>query len=380
MSIANPQTVFIVGAGASEPFNVPMGGEIMDMLAKQIRQEESTLFKQQESTDWEARQRIWDTQANNAVFWETPIYGAMAKDWVDRAKTEVNGVALHQGRTKLNELQRLLSNQTSETIDDFIIENPKHAEMAKCAVAALIFKACYRIDDRRFTVKAIDQRYVSRIRNGLTVTERNWIHLLINIVRHGIRQNKVSEENRVQIVTFNYDMILEYVLDAQFCNTGRDLEDWRHYIDIYHMHGAFQPLDADLATRGPAELIRKSAAGMFVVHDETPSDAVMEARELARQRILEAVDIYAAGFAFAHANCSLLGLDKIEGDRARAKTIHYCNYDGNTGLRLAVERFKQGPDKPVGRAVLVDEIKPDRQDRPLSVCDWIRGGHLGTLP
>ena len=56
-----------------------------------------------------------------------------------------------------------LENQTSETIDDFIFQNPDLAEITKISVATIIFKRLYAKDGKGdiYNLKQLDSRPVS---------------------------------------------------------------------------------------------------------------------------------------------------------------------------------------------------------------------------
>ena len=73
------------------------------------------------------------------------------------------------------------------------------------------------------------------------------MHLLINIAREGVRTEAINFENKIKIVTFNYDMVLEYILEKQFSNVSNDLipegNDWADYIEIAHVHGRFDGME-----------------------------------------------------------------------------------------------------------------------------------------
>jgi len=210
--------------------------------------------------------------------------------------------------------------------------------------------------------------------------ERNWIHLLINIIRQGIRQGLVTQDNKIQIITFNYDMILEYVLDNQFANTEfLTGKMWQDYIEILHPHGKCDSFPS--LAPNTANAIVKWAQGIFVIQENPMglADEVFLARERAQEWVVSATEIYAAGFSFAGPNCRLLGMETKAFKAAKVyKKIDFCNYDGNLGLSRTVSKLKVSANS-IHPRVEVEE-QSGKQGSPLSVVNWIRMGVIGELP
>ena len=89
--------------------------------------------------------------------------------------------------------------QTADTIDAFIAQNPSVSDIVKIGIANIFFKKLYlrrgsnEVDP--WDLRSLTDRYLS--------DERNWVHLLINLVRHGYDSGWVTKENKVKIITFN---------------------------------------------------------------------------------------------------------------------------------------------------------------------------------
>lgn len=371
MSITNPNTVLILGAGVSAPFGIPLGGELIDQIASAIGVERRSL---------ESANDPFGTQLENACrygayqpdgFFAFPIHGAIARKYSNLDQQKFDKARFSEDRDRLYRLGTLLSNQCSETIDDFIVENPSYAELAKIAIAALLLKKCYYQPNAHAA-----KPWAPHVFDGRTFgqnDERNWIHLLINVIRQGIRKGEVTKDNKIKIVTFNYDRILEYVLSRQFSNTEAGHGNYADFIDIYHVHGRFE----DVATENLdfAAMTLRWASGVHVVNEQTVPKEVVEARKVARELISDAIEIYCVGFAFSGPNCRLLGLDNLQLRQPNLRRyLYYCNYDGNVGVKRSAERV----NRPLKR-IVVEEAAGTRE-RPLSVSDWLKAGHLGELP
>ena len=290
-------------------------------------------------------------------------------DFLPKAKTEL---------MLFCKLTRLLENQTADTIDDFIAQNPSVAEQAKISVAVQFFKKLYDYDSSlgKFIIRKLDNRNL--------LEERNWVHLLINLIRQGIRLQKVSPENPIQIITFNYDNGLEFILEKQFSNTEVELPNWRDVIKIHHIHGHMSDLPDN--TLEPFKICQNWANSINVVHEENILPSVQRARVEASEALRKARNIYVCGFAFSGANIRLLGLNKIAGPYG-GQNIHYCNYDNNVGLKHAVKRLNDhiynvknsGDDKISKFSRTPIELSGSR-DNPMTITNWFYTGTPGELP
>lgn len=351
MAVTSENAVLILGAGSSAAFGLPLGGQFLTGVREQIRKEFDS-FKQDHERGF--------AEGGQYGFWRRPVINTLQQ-------------AKRYEPDKLKGLGELLADQTSETIDDFIVENPSYGELTKLAMAAALYRCCHTEPTRECDDSRV-RNFATRELLHTNGARRNWTHLFINLVRHGIRLEEVTPQNKVQVVTFNYDCILEHILDAQFSNTEKAYPDWRQYIEVTHVHGRFPDLDAaDARVTHPAADICKWAAGIHVVHEGDVPAEVQEAREKARRLVASASEIYAAGFAFAGGNRKLLGLDQRSGIGTRK--ISYCNWNGDVGVRKSVEVIGQY-EWP---SVTIEEAKGTK-DEPLEIEAWIRAGYLGETP
>lgn len=353
MSLTSATSVFILGAGSSAPFGLPLGGQLLHDIRAQLGSEFASL-----RTD---RERGY-SQGGLHGFWRRPVIETLQR------MSQYNP-------SRLESLHALLSDQTSETIDDFIVENPTYANLTKLAMATVLVRCCHTRPTRDQQTWKVLPFAARTFDAGAGGSRRNWIHLFINLVRQGIRLGEVSRQNKVQVVSFNYDCILEWVLNAQFSNSESGYSDWSDYIEITHVHGQFPPLASTSEALGdPADLISKWAEGIHVVHEGTVPAKILAARARARELVHGAREIYAAGFAFGGGNCALLGLKENPGWSGR-RTISYCNWNGDIGLQKAVEKIAHW----VQPKTIIDEGKGTSLD-PMEIEAWVRAGYLGEMP
>lgn len=383
MSITDEGSVLILGAGASEPFGLPLGARLIDLIADQIRAERRDLTRQ---NDFDGRtieyNRIWGW-ANSASSWyEHPLHPSVYfANWrapSDRHSPDAAALAVRE----LESLLQLLQGQTAETIDAFIAENPTAAKNTKIAVASILLKSCYKPDanDRNvLRCKPFDGRELQVAHRNAgsppedrkwKSTERNWAHLLINLVRHAITEDAKNSppkfKHKIRVITFNYDPVLEYILQEQFSNREMPLPHYSEYLDIVHVHGKFDDLKKEV--RDPGQVALDWAQKISVVNDEDTTSEVSSAREIAKRWIRESRTVYCVGFAFSGPNCRLLGLPF---DTAVDRKLVYCNWDGNVGIDASVERYCYQFAR--------SKYSGDWQ-RPKGVIDFIQAGYLGEPP
>ncbi len=373
MSITSENSVLVIGAGTSAPFGLSLGGDLISEISNTIGREKRIFdgkFSGRIGIGSRAAFHYFFAHEN---FRECPILNTIVHPYMNFELDQIE-VNVQDHLDKLWHLVELLNNQTSETIDDFIVENPTYAAVVKKCVSTLFFLACVD-SNHTLRAKSFEARYLGN-------QNRNWVHLLINIVRQGIRAGEVSAENKIKIITFNYDMILEYVLEKQFSNTERRMAHWSDYIEILHVHGQCGSL-SELNER-PAKICDEWAKGIHVVNEPNVPDWVQQNRNLASDIIRSSRELYFCGFAFSGPNCRLLELGEPD-DWLGERTISFCNYDGNVGLSKAVANYEQivvptaDPDQISLVSTDIQEAKGTRTE-PIGVTDWLRLGYLGELP
>lgn len=377
MPIIDDDAVLLLGAGVSAPFHLPLGGDLIDDICDALAAERAKFSEWSHLSHSSMQNRIHHSVSTNLGFKEIPIHAAIASKWRVSGDRSFRGKELWDDFERLEVLEKLLQDQTSETIDDFIVENPEYSEVAKIGISTQLFQQIYRYDNNAdlFIAKNFEGR---KIWNS---NERNWVHLLINLVRQGIRSGQVTEQNRVKIITFNYDMVLERVLDKQFSNTGASYPNWRTYLEISHVHGACGEI-TDMNS-SPADTCRLWANNISVVNEIATQDETAESRRQARSAVANASQLYAVGYAFARPNVELLNMHKLSGLDIK---LSYCNWDGNAGLRNTVNRLAREINQNsnfnvtnIGRGVEIESAEGSTESK-LSVSDWFKAGYPGDLP
>lgn len=271
------RTLFVVGAGASADFGLPVGTQ----LITQIR----ALFD-------------LNTVSDSSMGYEID---RIAQPWQDA------GVALHQQMETLNWMRRTLP--LANSIDDFL---EKHSQLGdglsfigKYAIATLISKA------------ESESPLYNRMNHSpeFDSLSETWLGRLFPLINRGGAAN-VDEKglDHVSFLTFNYDRCIEQFLFYAFREFYRiDDEDAANLVDAVDIHhaygrlGDFRGRSGDLAfgqsNFGPARI---SAISSIKTYSEQLED---RERHRVQDMINRADRIIFVGFGFLPINQKLLHTD-----------------------------------------------------------------------
>ena len=322
MALTDENSVLILGAGVSAPFGLPVGSALIDTIAVNLSKQLKWVRSAKPRLGYSFSVSHKSSHKDDRLFKEFPYLQPlirMIKDLYPDLKGVKSSKDLHEQILwqcgVMEQLRDGLDNQTSDSIDDFIVMNEHYADHVKICIAVEFIKTLY-IDQN---LVGLDKRYLSMPKNYLRPDgdiqkhkERNWIHRLINLIRLGVQEGWVTEDNKVKIITFNYDTILEYVLEQQFSNTevlNNQGVRYQDYIDIIHVHGQCGKLEKTMSGN-PSETCWQWAQGIHVIRESEGDlpQKVLDDQKRAQKWIFNAENIYAAGFAFAKANTDLIGL------------------------------------------------------------------------
>ncbi len=381
MAITDENSVLILGAGSSADFQLPLGGALIEEISKQVLE-----------TGWSFQANSWGDKGNrppNLVKYirepssglNEPVWAAIAWKCLN-SDGQCDSRDLDAATKRAIEIGNIARNQTSETVDDFISQNPSLSSEIKLFVSAILISKLMIKSGNTFH-KLKRQNITARHLQGSGHQERNWIHLLINIIRHSI-ENPLDPPIPIKIISFNYDGILESVLEDQFFNSekfasasanGMKVKD---YIEISHVHGICGTVPP--TTSNLWKLASDWSDKIWVINEDESKvpEEVSRARQKARTWISGAKNIYSAGFAFSRPNCrKILALDENQ-----SVNLSYLNFNDDIGIDIAVEqsvhptvwKFRDRKNSPkIIRAA-------GTKERPLSISNWIRAGHLGEMP
>lgn len=246
----NKFAVFILGAGASQPYGFPTGQGLKDRIVSQFRKVDSSPY--------------WDWLERHSV----------QKSWAEK-------------------FAHAFARSGKKTIDSFLAEYPNGTPAGK-ALISLVIQPCenenqliYGPGDIPIDGKPPGDWYLELIQRMSPI--------------------KDFEHNQVAFITFNYDRSLEHRLILAIQNSlGIDVKEaYEKFskIPVVHIHGVIAPLHNPVQIQGMPYGIEPSheviQAGINNILDITTDKEKVERNyQTARSLIKKADRIYVLGFGF----------------------------------------------------------------------------------
>ena len=292
-------TVIIVGAGASFDFGYPLGPNLLSNIiggivdAKRIYQLGSG-HRPTIATDLDF------------LKYQYPIAYENASSYLGCTTTE------------LVKFAEIANSQTNKSVDRFLRDHPNLQKIGKYFIAQEIVQKSYSMIAEQVLPK------------NFRIGTPGWIGELINEMREGTKNTHDLKENKITLVTFNYDLSIEMALDAQFANT--DIHrgaDWRACVEVIHVYGQVEPPKETFVRQEFLDDIKKSARSIKIIGDVDSSQITDGHLEKIREKISKAERVISLGFSFDQANVELLALNE---NRVGPK-MTVLNYDGHYGVK-----------------------------------------------
>lgn len=396
IDLFSDDVVIILGAGASVPFGLPTGLELIELVRDGLFAEAQNL----ENLKNEIHPKIEDLFS--AKIENAPIYCAFFNIFNSDMRTSSGSDKnIHFDFDEAIKFLRAkalwLNSQVSDSIDDLIRYNRSNARLLKICIVYVLLKRTHISEKGLYSTKDFRKRKIAQLTregdflfdsSGNKVELRNWIHNFINVVRNNYIKNgnlldegnQESKSKKIKIITFNYDGILEEILSLNWSAVDSKLPNWKNIFEILHPHGNIS-FDSKIAANDLPRYLSRNAKKISVIHDEKVNQTTLEIRKSAKEIVSGARNIYALGFAFARMNCVLLGLDEHKSYSKRT-TISYINFDKSASLALRVNTYCRsdrhtdgGYDFGITAVQMVNE-----HDKYLQITDALMGGFLGEMP
>jgi hypothetical protein len=275
-----PQTVFVVGAGASAEFGLPVGWKLLEQIRDNSR------FRFDHSTLPKGNRKIFDT-----------VYERYGKDAEATEKVFLAFVDINRGV------------ETAGSIDEFInrySDDGLIAELGKILIA-------HAIVDAEAKSKLVPGRGNEADGINWSGVQETWISTFSRALFDGVRANDVETLGRdMTIVCFNYDRCIEHYLEHAIMRAYRQVERKQarqivSNMNIIHPYGWLGHLN-NLSFGTPLE-----HADLYHISDNliTWSETQEEQRQVAaiKEAIEQASNLVFLGFAFANQNMRLLDPD-----------------------------------------------------------------------
>lgn len=277
-------TVFVIGAGASAEFKLPVGEELM----KKIKL--NSLFK---LDHFRVKQGI------------SPIYQCI----LDRHSDEPQEIDARM--EAMSEIHRAID--LAGSIDEFInrhYDDPLIAEVGKLQIAYAISQA-ERLSDLSDVPR---ESHVIRITPHLSNT---WIKSFAQMLFDGVRNDQVETLGEsISIICFNYDRCIQHYLTNAIAQTFRGVSkmqalDIVQRINIIHPYGSLGSLkDHPFGSEATPERIRAMSENIVTWSESQRSDKSSKIQ----YAMENASTVVFLGFAFAPQNMELLTIPKTFDD------------------------------------------------------------------
>nr|WP_321512487.1 hypothetical protein [uncultured Hyphomonas sp.] len=290
-------TVVLVGAGASAEFGLPTGDGIYTAAASE---DESFYCESDQKADFFL-----------STFWEFLRF----HNWFDE-------------QDQFRALNRHLQEDAAYSIDLYAFRNPSRASIAKLFTAWMLTKSVFEAvditgfgDDR---YRGLKRRYTWRKPNisDRDGNRKNWLACLCNNFLEGASGIDDLAQNRLSIVTFNYDRVIEESFEYFVRNSELFSETPVEYLpEVIHVHGAVAPIEEKNLN---GAYIKEQAQTLKFISDsqQDPGTEVLKAAD----RLANANRIYLVGFA-----CEPLNMSLLKSGQWAPRAIG-LNYDGDTGI------------------------------------------------
>jgi hypothetical protein len=302
--VIKQRTVLVLGAGASAPYGLPLGSELVD--------------------------RIWGGVFGRSL----PNGGAQGveKEFIERLATFGPDV------DHVRAFAKALQGSRTYSIDAFLETNrsPSFLEIGKAAIADVLLRA---------------ERMPS-LENARP--QDDWYRYLLNAIVQRDVAHFVKQARLLKVITFNFDRSLERALVStlqhRFGISEAKASEHARVLRIHHVHGSLgapQWMYEDHEDATPygsnhhhaefIDTVRKAASAIRIVHEEIPPSSERD------DWLSQAEFVYFLGFGFEDRNLARLRIPEVL-DPPTPVVVRATSL-GKTALEMApvVRRFERIP-------------------------------------
>ena len=278
----------IVGAGASFPYGLPLAGSLLN----------------------DARKRILDLDDRRAQIGRS----GFRPENDEIARNNYMNLALLKSIEQPLSLERVArsfrEHLVQQNLDDFVRDHPSLTSTVSMLITIALISAMYREREGMWEFR-------SDLKKSGWALESDWMRLFVGVVRP-----MASAENKLSIISFNYDSLLERSMRMYWSGSEVGYAKVDDAVEFVYPHGRL----SDLPERIPSidQYLTAQAVQLRLGdnHDQ-------KARDRAKTIINDSDRIFSVGFSFSNDNARLLGFD----DPEKFRRLHVQNYK-NEDIRL----------------------------------------------
>lgn len=361
------ETLFILGAGSSSPYGYPLGKNLIDEIINNIKKDSIYLLLPHELNGKyyfnENVGKVVDDKIQNAYVLDDFIQYLEAIDLLkftqgqpqvpigsNNQLLKIDGNHFVPAKLKqfkdFFDLATALEDFDPVSIDAFLRDHPAHTKAGKIMIVYSLLK------HENITKFKKDQKQ-----------NDNWYSFLLNDLLSGCDNPDDITKNKLSIITFNYDLSLDYYIEKKLSEIGflKDSKTAKQYIstlvseNIYHVYGKLydeKPTEVygnyygDPTTRNYEK--DNSKRFMKAVRSYRSIKSIYQERKKEEKYstvINNSTEIKIIGFGFDRDNLDMLSFPFNEaqyGDFLRGKTLKYMDYKGQmNSLSYQFDRIKQ---------------------------------------
>ncbi len=335
------KTVFILGAGSSKAYGYPLGKELINSIIENISRDEVLLpgisekenysFKELEPRFFKRNPDDFNGLVKSPTGHE--LYILNEQDYFHAVKLERIDIFSH--------LKKTLVDFDPVSIDSFLRDHPSCIKAGKI----MIFYSLLKFEK--------EEKFKHQ---GNPPADGNWYSCLLNDILSGAEKPEDVLKNKLDIITFNYSIDLDYCLYKKIGETEFLSSISEKVIDslknhVHHVYGQLQEKDI-VATYGQYsnEKVNSNSKRKFEVNSQRFVYSICSKDQIKlinsernsneskkyKKLIKSAKNIVIIGFAFDRDNLDIIGFPRTQNEYLeyfKGKTVKWMNYnDSMKGL------------------------------------------------
>lgn len=349
-------TTIILGAGASYEFGAPLGAALWD----QVAQNTQLLAKRYASRAGGTLTRELNPVGNENLTPEARAYYNEIERLLTEDAVAIDGIMGEAGisarlNLKLNTVlqkiaERVADANVHQSVDDFLRDNPKLLPPLRVLMAASVFQGLYESKESypsewRLRPLVFEKRFTSpHTKAKVTAKVDNWLLRFVGMCRP-ILIKAGSTPHKVKVISFNYDRLMETVLERYWQKAERDFPPLCDCFEFIYPYGSFSEFPDTVQRPGKWLQEQSQGIGLATGEGNAKSKAV-------RTALNEAVQVFSIGFSFTESNIALLGLQQAHGPRLFVQNFQ----DQDTRLKAMLkQRFDKATTFTAPLAQLVSD-------------------------
>lgn len=274
---------FIIGAGASVPYGLPTGVQLMQRAVNRV-------------TELDHR----NTELRSKSFGRD-----LRPDLISDGATHALIESYEQsGKTIAQVAETFRDNRVQSNLDDFVHDHPSFSQIAATLIVIELTAAMYQRAGAYW-----------KLRPPFFITgsdyNSDWMRRFVGVLRPLTK----SVSAKFAVVSFNYDGILERSIRMFWNRSERSYGSVDELFQFNYPHGRISKLPEAISDSNMKTVIADQARNIRIGANDDP-DAITQARKLVRMTFRT----YSLGFSFSPGNLELLDLSPRNDARSDERT------------------------------------------------------------